>query len=334
MSKNASRTDAGLPNLDLLRACAVLYVLVDHMLGALGVTRIWNLDVAWLGRTGVLFFFVHTCCVLMMSLERHRGEGLVRAFYVRRAFRIYPLSMAGVFGAMLAGPKALPAAAWIANLLLIQNLTFHHDAFGSIWSLPIEVQMYLFLPFVFMLAARCRNIWPLLALFALSIPIALWQPYHVARAQVLAFAPAFLPGVIAYWLFRRNVPRFSAWFVPLAIAALTAAMLAHPGWKFPAWSTCLALGLILPFFRQIQSAAINHVSFQIAKYSYGIYITHSVLLMWAKPTWFTAPLFVLAVAVASVLCYHLIEYPMMQLGRRLSRGMRASSLEPAVPSVA
>ena len=48
-----------------------------------------------LGRFGVLLFFVHTALVLMSSIERqgtHRA-GWVRAFYVRRALRIYPLAV-------------------------------------------------------------------------------------------------------------------------------------------------------------------------------------------------------------------------------------------------
>ena len=38
------------------------------------------MDLNGLGDSGVLFFFVHTCCVLMSSMERHRGERLVRSF--------------------------------------------------------------------------------------------------------------------------------------------------------------------------------------------------------------------------------------------------------------
>src|SRR5690348_17981788 len=74
-------------NLDVLRAVAVLLVLVDHLL------TIWDVYpqvvTRWeLGRLGVLLFFVHTSLVLMSSLEREGGaSGWVRAFYVRRADR-------------------------------------------------------------------------------------------------------------------------------------------------------------------------------------------------------------------------------------------------------
>lgn len=79
-----------LPNLDSLRAVAVLSVYVAHVLYTIGLARGESSgapDFGWfLGRFGVLVFFVHTRFVLMMSLERmERDKGpLFRAFYVRR----------------------------------------------------------------------------------------------------------------------------------------------------------------------------------------------------------------------------------------------------------
>ncbi len=309
-----------IPNLDLLRASAVLYVLADHTLFHLGVRKIWMTDMEWLGALGVLFFFVHTCCVLMSSLERHKGDGLVWRFFVRRAFRIYPLSIVAVFLAMI--PPHAPAlrpAQWLSNLALVQNLTLSPNAFGTLWSLPVEIQMYLFLPFIFLWMRNSRKLWPLLALFVISIPVAVWEPYHVARAEVLAFVPAFLPGVIAYWLFRQRLQWFPGWSVPILIAGITAVYLVRPSWTFSAWTACLALGVTIPLFRQITNLAVNSVTFQLAKYSYGIYLSHSLLLTWMTPTWRTLPIYLLLVAAASIASYHVIEQPMIRLGQHLTR---------------
>jgi peptidoglycan/LPS O-acetylase OafA/YrhL len=287
----------------------------------------------WLGRTGVLFFFVHTCCVLMMSLERHKGNGLISTFYIRRAFRIYPLSIISVLVAMISPhEQALSRIEWLSNLALIQNLTFSRNAFGSLWSLPFEVQMYVFLPFIFLFVGRSKTLWPLIMLFMASLPIALWVPLHISRASVLTYVPAFVPGAIAYWLFRKNLQRLPAWGVPIAIGCITAGMLAHPGWTVPAWTACLALGVSLPLFREISSHAVNKVTFYVAKYSYGIYLSHGLLLTWMKPTWSSLPIFLLAVAAASVASYHAIEYPMIRLGHQLGSGRNAS--EQTVAAVA
>lgn len=325
---NSTKSAGLVPNLDFLRACAVMFVLVDHTLGCLGYRTLLGADRNWLGRTGVLFFFVHTCCVLMMSLERHKGEGFFTSFYLRRIFRIYPLSIIAVLLAMIPPyAPALGVIGWLSNLALVQNLTFCGGAFGTIWSLPLEVQMYFFLPFVFLLARRSRTIWGLLALFAASVPVALWQPYHVARASVLAFFPCFLPGVLAYWLFRHVRPMLPSWGVPVTIAGVTVAMMAHPGWTYPAWTACLLLGLSIPLFRQISNPAVNRTAFEIAKYSYGIYISHSLLIVWMPPTWRSLPVYLVAVAGASVLSYHFIEHPMVRLGQRLTSG-RKPTVEP------
>jgi peptidoglycan/LPS O-acetylase OafA/YrhL len=309
-----------IPNLDLLRAFAVLFVLVDHTLFSMGMHWIWKTDMEWLGRLGVLFFFVHTCCVLMSSMERHKGKGLVWRFFVRRAFRIYPLSMVAVMLAMIP-PHAPPLrpVEWLSNLALIQNLTFSRDAFGSLWSLPLEVQMYIFLPFIFLWVRRTKKLWPVLLLLGVSVPVALWQPGHVDRASVLSYVPAFLPGVIAYWLFRKQLRRLPSWGVPIAIGLITAGFLLHPGWTFPAWVACLALGVTIPLFRQIANTSVNKVTFHLAKYSYGIYLSHSLLLVWMTPTWKTLPLYLLLVASSSIAAYHAVEYPLIRLGQHFTR---------------
>jgi peptidoglycan/LPS O-acetylase OafA/YrhL len=54
--------------------------------------------IAAAGQLGVLLFFIHTSLVLMMSLARlEKSEGgLAARFYIRRAFRIYPLAIVAV----------------------------------------------------------------------------------------------------------------------------------------------------------------------------------------------------------------------------------------------
>jgi peptidoglycan/LPS O-acetylase OafA/YrhL len=323
------------PNLDFVRACAVLLVLFDHTFLKLGITSVGRVDMNWIGRTGVLFFFVHTCCVLMMSLERHKGERFFADFYLRRAFRIYPLSITAVLLAMIPPHRpVLTHMEWFSNLALIQNLTFSKDALEPLWTLPLEVQMYLFLPFVFLLARRSRTLWPLLGLFALSIPIAVLVPLHIARANVFAFAPAFLPGVIAYWLFRHRKPGLPAWGLGVAIACITLVFVHHANWNYSAWLCCLALGCVVPFFRQIETPWINAPAFYTAKYSYGIYLSHALLLVWMQPTWKTVPLYLAAVAAGSVACYHLIEHPMVRLSQRLTARPNSKATDVASHSPA
>src|SRR6516165_3118696 len=89
-----------MPNLDFLRAAAVVLVLLSHLISFEGYSDLGPFRLNWMGGLGVYFFFVHTCFVLMLSLERQwKGQGrlaLYGSFLIRRIFRIYPLSIAAV----------------------------------------------------------------------------------------------------------------------------------------------------------------------------------------------------------------------------------------------
>ena len=88
-------------NLDLLRAVAVTLVLAQHLLNRFYFAKL-GFDGPAIGTFGVLIFFVHTCLVLMYSMERSSLDGFPLAlnFYIRRMFRIYPLSMLAVLTAV------------------------------------------------------------------------------------------------------------------------------------------------------------------------------------------------------------------------------------------
>src|SRR5579875_3289367 len=80
MQKNA--------NMDLMRSVAVFLVMLSHLLVYTHSYRHAGRALWFVGILGVSMFFVHTTLVLMWSLER--DPHTIR-FYVRRAFRIYPL---------------------------------------------------------------------------------------------------------------------------------------------------------------------------------------------------------------------------------------------------
>jgi peptidoglycan/LPS O-acetylase OafA/YrhL len=110
----------------------------------------------------------------MMSLDRLSVDGARRftTFYVRRLFRIYPLAVvtvAVVFAIHISPlswgnvPVVPPTAGNIlSNLFLVQNLTKAPSVTGPLWSLPYEVQMYVVLPFLYLIARRKDWTWALL----------------------------------------------------------------------------------------------------------------------------------------------------------------------------
>jgi peptidoglycan/LPS O-acetylase OafA/YrhL len=327
-------------NLDVLRAIAVLLVVVDHVLWVAGINSSTVPD--WdFGRIGVLLFFIHTSLVLMSSLERSsERRHWVRDFYIRRAFRIYPLAIAAILLTVLLGIPTKVEVAFIpptlrtlaTNLLLIQNITGNRDTMGMLWTLPIEVQMYVILPALFLLARRSvsgiAGMFGLTALLALAVQYApvpgLW------RLTVATFGPCFVSGVLAYAILR-NGPRktLPAWTWPLLLVAAAPIFLLlnpSPDHAESGWFFCLAVGLVLPFVAELRESAVTRVAHTICTYSYGIYLLLTPAIWIGVDVLRSEPRTVQWVAVAVALvalpwaAYTFIEHPAIVLGRNIVSG--------------
>ena len=149
-------------NLDVLRAIAVLLVFANHIMNAL-IGHISPLA-AWLGRAGVQAFFVHTSLVLMGSMEKDDApsrRGWIKRFYVRRALRIYPLAIAVIALVLLlhvpsrtvyGTAETFTLGEILANFALVQDLLGQRFVLGVLWTLPMELQMYVALPLCYLIA--------------------------------------------------------------------------------------------------------------------------------------------------------------------------------------
>jgi peptidoglycan/LPS O-acetylase OafA/YrhL len=331
-------------NLDCLRSLAVLSVFFAHLSFTFGTKDIGPFRLGELGRLGVMMFFVHTSLVLMLSMERLKLEGmaLFRSFLIRRAFRIYPLSMLFVVVTLT---FHIPSTLWsthdyawpgwgnvISNLLLTQNLTYSDSVLGPMWSLPYEVQMYCLLPPIFLLLKRWPRVTTAAVLWVGAVLVALVQPKLAGRLDVAQFAPCFLSGVLAYALAPRSRRVFPASLWLVSILALTVglsiAVDTRSGRPTGDWLYCLLVGLAVPFFKEIRNPVIKRISALIARYSYGIYLTHLVVFFIAfrahgdrDPVYQWILMLVLIVAMP-VACYHMIETPFIDSGKLIASEVR------------
>lgn len=330
-------------NLDVLRAVAVLCVLLDHVLST------WNRELPFvtnweLGRAGVLLFFVHTSLVLMSSLERQSDrKDWLRAFYIRRAFRIYPLAIATIVGVALIGvpahitPRPILAppvdptpSTVIANMALMQNVVGQPDILGTLWSLPLEVQMYIVLPFAFIFARRGvfhaigwlvgAGVLGFAVRYAAAVP-------GVWRISVAAFGPCFMSGVLAYAILRlRPKFRLPAWtwgLVLLACFPLLHVLRPNPGAPERGWLFCTAVGCAIPVTQELADSLITRCAHAVCRCSYGIYLLH-VPVLWLTFTvlrglplgvqWAT---FGILVTALPLLAYEILEDPAIRLGKRI-----------------
>lgn len=349
------------PNLDFLRSCAVLFVCTSHVLHFFGIGWFWGqrLSVERLGMWGVMIFFVHTCLVLMMSLERQgRNSGfggfgrMFSSFMIRRCFRIYPLSILAVSTvAFFKLPVAILAPgggfrAWIpqrpfdifSNLALIQNLTYRLSILGPLWSLPYEMQMYLLLPIIFVFIASERQALRAFMLWFAGFAVAAVALHKQFSFVPVLYVPCFLPGVLAYCLLKKKLPRMPALLWPLLLAVLTAFAMVDGNRHFlQYWLGALVLGLAIPLFAQFSASWIVEPSRIIARYSYGIYLSHFICIWFAfvylarYPIALQIGVFLLTFTAAPVILYHAVEEPLIRFGKKVAKRVGSERRSPAHP---
>lgn len=145
------------PGLDLLRALAIVLVVVYHA-ALFGFKLPGRLDrFGWIGVD--LFFLLSGYLIggqLLAQLERSDDIKL-RRFFARRAFRIMPAYLV-VLMIYVFFPwwREYPAMSpWWKFLLSVQNIGLHGGtAFSHAWSLAVEDQFYLTLPFILLFMRR------------------------------------------------------------------------------------------------------------------------------------------------------------------------------------
>lgn len=151
-----------MPQLDGIRAIAVLMVFVSHWIQ-------WTnqAGLPW-GNFGVDLFFVLSGFLITDILLQGRryveegGQGLfltLRQFYIRRILRIFPLYYAFLLVYALAAPSpanGLTPWLWTYTLNLFRVLVDNNweGPISHLWSLSVEEQFYLVWPWIILLTPR------------------------------------------------------------------------------------------------------------------------------------------------------------------------------------
>ena len=153
-SANLPLLQKHMPELDVLRGCAILAVLFYHGLYWSAATSSNHLAtlfikatvVGWLGVN--LFFVLSGFLITGILLDTKGRPSYYRKFYLRRALRILPAYLALIVILLFAG--WLHAKSALLSLLFIANYdyVFHLGGYGPLWSLSVEEQFYLIWPTV------------------------------------------------------------------------------------------------------------------------------------------------------------------------------------------
>ena len=176
------RKEARLPQLDGLRAMAVLAVLWYHWI-PIGRTILGF----GLGELGVNLFFVLSGFLITGIVLDARAatpaenRRVLRRFYARRFLRLAPVYIATLVVLVL---LAIPPyrEAWLWHVTYLQNFyqQLHgRDLWGShLWTLAVEEQFYLVWP-LFLLFAPKRLLGGLILLLILAAPVSRWLAWSL-----------------------------------------------------------------------------------------------------------------------------------------------------------
>ncbi len=366
------------PELDGLRGLAVLAVLIWHCVGgALDLDQAWArwilnaLNLTW---TGVdLFFVLSGFLIGGIMLDHCNASNFFKVFYARRTLRIFPIYYVVVLTYVLAlggglarhhpviQPLLEPQAPLWSYFTFTQNFLFAHSGNGGApwlrvtWSLAVEEQFYLCLPFVIFMVPR-KRLGQVLAGLILSVPllrVGLYdlppRPGFAGYLLMPARADALLLGTLAAWLGRHEPTR--GWLsanvrlLRAALAVLFLGTVALHQWRIDyislgmlTWGytwiavfyCCLMLVAIHEKEGLVTWVTRNKALRYLGRISYGVYLLHQIvhglahgLILNQAPilrTWTDASVTGLAIAATlalAALSWHWFEQPLVELGHRL-----------------
>jgi peptidoglycan/LPS O-acetylase OafA/YrhL len=252
LSANRARSWTRLDGVDLLRALAIFFVLMNHVNMRLLLAKVPYTrgqpeqlvqSLVWNGQFGVqIFFAVSGFLITSITLRRWGSLAQVNArdFYLLRFARIAPLLLLllAVLSVLhVAHFKDFVVSAKTGGLgrALIAALTFHVNVLEArhgylpgnwdiLWSLSVEEMFYLFFPLVCPLLGRGKLLVVLLLTFAILGPFGrsalahgneVWQEYsYLGGMDAIAF------GCLTALVVARRLSRPIRWTVGIVGMAL------------------------------------------------------------------------------------------------------------------
>jgi peptidoglycan/LPS O-acetylase OafA/YrhL len=191
------------------------------------------------------------------------------------------------------------------------------------------MQMYLVLPFLFLLAYSTGYAWTIPVLWLVAVFFGnhsgLLERHGVP--DLIIFIPCFLAGVVAYKLTKTRQLRLPAWLWPLVLGVITWVYLKNPTPQ-RGWYSCLVLGIAIPQFQEITNPVCHKICQVIARYSYGIYLIHFICIWLAFqaiggiPGWSRWAILLVTTVAFPFILYHILEKPMIRQGERVATVLR------------
>jgi peptidoglycan/LPS O-acetylase OafA/YrhL len=337
--------------IDVWRFLAIALVVFSHIVK---YSHSWYKDfvpgLVWraqpLGLLGVQLFFCisgFVICRGMLKESARDGSVNLRAFYIRRAFRILPplllyiavlmlLSLGGV--AKVTMNQVLPALGFSCNL----NVIDCGWLLGHTWSLAFEEQFYLVFPLLFLaaaLATQRNRLFTIAFAMLITSAIAGLTGHDAVGHYVSTFSYMVWGCVFAlYWdklqPLLANLP-FSVWLLT-ALALPGVHLVAMPAVFQTIYPAIAPLAICVVIFGTPAQHVIARPMFAntwfayLGRISYSIYLWQQLAtgnLGLSSPLY--AVLFIPCVLCVAHLSFRYVEMPMIALGA----GLAARSRKPA-----
>jgi peptidoglycan/LPS O-acetylase OafA/YrhL len=288
-----------------------------------------------------IFFAISGLLITERLLNEYRTGGQIdlRAFYIRRAFRILPpallyLGVAAVLRLFVSKMDVFSCLAFWRNYLSEVSLYA-----GHFWSLSLEEQFYAVWPlalvtlglrrirtFAFALIALVV-VWRTLS-FSLTSP---WNDYTHTDLRCDGLLWGCLAALAMYHGSRIEVSRIVFWacaigsyilfFLPVAVSFVPGMIIAavlgtvqHPGWS-------------------VSKILESKPLVWIGQRSYGIYLWQQLFIFYGDlhlPFWLSISVRLTALLIFAEISYVLLERPLQNLGRRLAGRKRELVMSAAI----
>lgn len=326
------------PELDVIRFVALFAVFVFHAPRIPALSRLKLDRVEEAGSYGLpLFFFLSAFLITELLLREQQQSGTIhmKAFYIRRSLRIWPLYILGVLTAILWSHFATEYRLTYNQIYFLISLflgymgrEYNNNPAGVLWSVSVEEIFYLIWPIAGKLSAFW---WASLALLIVSVTtfLSTGDVWYNPLSQSFYFA---LGGFLALMTHRLPANISSASRVALLTLSAGSFLL---GSELKIWPLRFVFGGIGCVFVVIGFLGINPKWIPaplvyLGKISYGLYVFHLSCLVLVK-MWFDklnlsvgsswksltiqVAAFIMCTGIAA-LSYRYFETPFLKLKRR------------------
>jgi peptidoglycan/LPS O-acetylase OafA/YrhL len=303
------------PELDVLRLIAFLLVFCTHRMDLAPIDPAkypWRFNLSLIGIFGVPVFFLLSAFLiteLLMREHEQLGKIHLKAFYLRRILRIWPLYFLVFFGLTVLthfvyGMGTKNHSAWLAFTLFAGNWYICLKGWlaypvNPLWSISVEEQFYIVMPLIALFTRR-RGLmlvnWTLLVVAPLiNLNYALHPTTGFSSQWTNSFVQFqfFAAGTLLSLYLKRRIPQWhlAVRFVGVAVA-ISCWLIAYlqfgvqadnpratvPG-ALIGWPLVL-FGTILLFLSLLGTPAkyLPNPLVYLGRISYGLYLIHAAIL--------------------------------------------------------